>query len=176
MKLLVSFLLLILLGSCLPVAHAGQTVHAGLQCRKHLKARGLTRREEQVLALVARGLSNKQIADELGVCPKTIDKHRQKAMETLNIHGIAGLTRYAIRHGLLLDVVSPSDEQREFLRLAAQGGMNDRKISENLEVPVLEVQSRWVELTKLIGIRDRQRLIDFAIAEEWVKVEDRSSP
>ncbi len=59
----------------------------------------LTPREEQVLQLVAEGAPNKQIAAELGISIKTVDKHRQQLMAKLGIHDTAGLTRYAILSG-----------------------------------------------------------------------------
>jgi DNA-binding NarL/FixJ family response regulator len=59
----------------------------------------LTSREAEVLQLVAEGLANKQIAAELGISIKTVEKHRQQAMNKLNIHDVAGLTRYAISKG-----------------------------------------------------------------------------
>ena len=59
----------------------------------------LTSREAEVLQLVAEGFANKQIATELAISIKTVEKHRQQAMNKLNIHDIAGLTRYAIAKG-----------------------------------------------------------------------------
>jgi DNA-binding NarL/FixJ family response regulator len=59
----------------------------------------LTSREAEVLQLVAEGLANKQIAAELSISIKTVEKHRQQAMDKLNIHDIAGLTRYAMSKG-----------------------------------------------------------------------------
>jgi DNA-binding NarL/FixJ family response regulator len=59
----------------------------------------LTSREAEVLQLVAEGYANKQIAAELSISIKTVEKHRQQAMNKLNIHDIAGLTRYAIAKG-----------------------------------------------------------------------------
>ena len=53
-----------------------------------------------MLQLVAEGFANKQIAAELSISIKTVEKHRQQAMNKLNIHDIAGLTRYAISKGL----------------------------------------------------------------------------
>jgi two-component system response regulator NreC len=62
----------------------------------------LSLRERQVLQLIAEGKTSKQIATLLGVSTKTVDSHRTKLMQKLDIHEIAGLARYAIRHGLLL--------------------------------------------------------------------------
>jgi DNA-binding NarL/FixJ family response regulator len=61
----------------------------------------LSSREVEVLQLIAEGKANKQVAEELGVSFKTIDKHRQHLMAKLNIHDTAGLTRYAISAGII---------------------------------------------------------------------------
>jgi len=68
-----------------------------------LKADGnrLTSREAEVLQLVAEGSANKQIAAELNISIKTVEKHRQHLMDKLNIHDTAGLTRYAISSGVI---------------------------------------------------------------------------
>ena len=63
---------------------------------------GLTPRESEVLQLVAEGSANKQIAAELGISIKTVEKHRQQLMDKLNIHDTAGLTRYAIAAGVIV--------------------------------------------------------------------------
>jgi len=61
----------------------------------------LSSRETEVLQLISRGDPNKQIADVLGISIKTVEKHRQQVMDKLNIHDIAGLTKYAVCHGLV---------------------------------------------------------------------------
>ncbi len=61
----------------------------------------LTSREAEVLQLIAEGRANKQIAGELCISIKTVEKHRQQVMNKLNIHDIAGLTRYAISKGVI---------------------------------------------------------------------------
>ena len=61
----------------------------------------LTSREAEVLQLVAEGSANKQVAAELGISIKTVEKHRQHLMDKLNIHETAGLTRYAIAAGVI---------------------------------------------------------------------------
>jgi len=61
----------------------------------------LSSREVEVLQLIAEGQPNKQVAAELGISFKTVDKHRQHLMSKLNIHDIAGLTRYAISAGII---------------------------------------------------------------------------
>ena len=57
---------------------------------------GLTPREIEVLQLIAEGNSNKKIAEQLFISIKTVETHRQKIMDVLKIHDVAGLTRYAI--------------------------------------------------------------------------------
>src|SRR4051812_20285612 len=61
----------------------------------------LTPRQREVLQLVAEGHSTKQIARRLGVSVKTVETYRSQLMGALDIHDIAGLTRYAIRKGLV---------------------------------------------------------------------------
>lgn len=61
----------------------------------------LSSREVEVLQLIAEGKPNKQVAAELGVSFKTVDKHRQHLMSKLDIHDVAGLTRYAIAEGIV---------------------------------------------------------------------------
>jgi DNA-binding NarL/FixJ family response regulator len=63
--------------------------------------RPLTSREAEVLQLVAEGAANKQVAAELGISIKTVEKHRQQLMDKLDIHDTAGLTRHAIATGVI---------------------------------------------------------------------------
>ena len=72
----------------------------------------LSSREAEVLQLIAEGKPNKQVAAELGVSFKTVDKHRQHLMAKLDIHDVSGLTRYAISAGIIessvqLTIVQP---------------------------------------------------------------------
>jgi DNA-binding NarL/FixJ family response regulator len=61
----------------------------------------LTPRQREILQLIAEGKSNKEIAQLLDASVKTIESHRASLMERLDIHDLAGLVRYAIRHGLV---------------------------------------------------------------------------
>ncbi len=61
----------------------------------------LTPREMEVLQLVAEGKTNKESAADLHISIKTVEKHRQKVMEKLNLHDTASLTRYAIATGVI---------------------------------------------------------------------------
>lgn len=60
----------------------------------------LTDREREVLSLIAEGLLNKQIADRLGIGTRTIETHRERIMRKLEIHTVAGLTKYALARGM----------------------------------------------------------------------------
>jgi DNA-binding NarL/FixJ family response regulator len=61
----------------------------------------LTPRQTQILQLIAEGYGTRQIAERLFLSIKTVETHRGQVMERLEIHDIAGLVRFAIRHGLL---------------------------------------------------------------------------
>jgi DNA-binding NarL/FixJ family response regulator len=65
------------------------------------KATVLTGRQTEILQLIAEGYANKQIAGMLSLSIKTVEKHRQDLMNTLNIHNIASLTRYAVSSGVV---------------------------------------------------------------------------
>lgn len=60
-------------------------------------------RERQVLQLVAEGSSSAEIAASLHIAQATVEVHRRNIMRKLNLHSVAGLTRYAIRNGLTPD-------------------------------------------------------------------------
>ena len=61
----------------------------------------LSRREQEVLRLIADGMGNKEIADELHLSPRTIETHRANLMRKLGVRKVSGLVRIAIREGLL---------------------------------------------------------------------------
>jgi len=61
----------------------------------------LTPREREVLQLIAEGNTNRVIARQLGLSAKTVEAHRTRIMTKLGVHNTAGLTRYAIRRGLI---------------------------------------------------------------------------
>lgn len=60
----------------------------------------LTRREREVLQLMAEGKTTKQIGISLHISPKTVEAHRLRVMDKLDIDNIAQLTKYAIQEGL----------------------------------------------------------------------------
>jgi two-component system response regulator NreC len=61
----------------------------------------LTAREKEVLALLARGYTNQQIADEFVLSVRTVETHRAHIMEKLGLRGRAELVKYAMRKGYL---------------------------------------------------------------------------
>jgi len=81
------------------MAHYRETLVKGVLVRKRTDL--LTPREAEVLQLIAEGKANKQIAAELSISIKTVERHRGRLMNRLGIHDIAGLTRYAISKGVI---------------------------------------------------------------------------
>ena len=63
--------------------------------------RSLTSRQQQVLRELVGGAGVKEIADRMGVSPKTVESHRQNLTNRLGIHSMPGLVRYALQTGLL---------------------------------------------------------------------------
>jgi len=61
----------------------------------------LTSREQEVLRLLAEGLSTKEISDKLFISPKTVENHRANIMKKLDLHSIFELVRFAVRIGLI---------------------------------------------------------------------------
>lgn len=61
----------------------------------------LSQREKEVLKLIAEGYKSKEIADQLYISIKTVEKHRSHVREKLNLHNTSALTKYAIEKGLV---------------------------------------------------------------------------
>jgi DNA-binding NarL/FixJ family response regulator len=61
----------------------------------------LTNREREVVTWIAEGLCNKEIACRFNIGTRTVETHRERLMRKLNIHSIAGLTKFAIAKGLI---------------------------------------------------------------------------
>lgn len=61
----------------------------------------LTEREIDVLKLIAEGLSNKEIGEQLFISHRTVDTHRTNLMRKLDVHNIAGLIKFSIKNGLV---------------------------------------------------------------------------
>ena len=73
---------------------------SGVQRSWSAVARTITGREREVLTRIALGNSNKLIARDLGLSPKTVEKHRSNLMRKLQLHNTAAITMFAIRNGL----------------------------------------------------------------------------
>ena len=63
----------------------------------------LTARERQVLIGVAQGHTNREMAAQLGISPRTVESHRENLMKKLGVRTVAGLTRLALEAGLVRD-------------------------------------------------------------------------
>lgn len=68
---------------------------------EEIKDDALTEREREVLTLIADGLFNRDIADQLSISVKTVELHRENIMNKLNLHSRTELVKYAIRKGLI---------------------------------------------------------------------------
>jgi RNA polymerase sigma factor (sigma-70 family) len=70
--------------------------------REQRKSRldSLTAREVEVLVMVAEGMTNRGIAEKLGISPRTVETHRERVMAKLRIRSVAGLTRFVVDQGL----------------------------------------------------------------------------
>lgn len=71
------------------------------QAKANRTLNGLTAREQEVLTQLAEGASNSEIAEILGISPKTVARHRENIMRKLNLHSRAELVKYAIRKGII---------------------------------------------------------------------------
>jgi len=118
----------------------------------------LTLRELEVLRLIANGLSTKQIARSLAITFKTAACHRMRIMDKLDIHGVADLTRYAIRNGYIDIVENGRAGEREkelFDRVrAAESGY--RKAMEKYGAFIQERET--IGLTNPDGVTGARRL------------------
>ncbi len=83
----------------LPLAQKGAAPPE--ETRSNSEAVVLTPRQQEILRLLAQGLSNGQIAKRLLISIKTVETHRAQLMGRLNIFDIVGLVRYAVRHGFI---------------------------------------------------------------------------
>lgn len=79
-----------------------RTVAEAFLSKTGLPADPLTLRERQILQLIGEGKSSKEIANVLGISIKTVESHRTRLMQKLDLHDVASLVRYAIRRGLVV--------------------------------------------------------------------------
>ncbi len=94
------------------MVHAGRTYISPVIAGELFKLREskvkvvISNREQQVVKLIAEGLSSKEIADRLFIGLKTVETHRRRVMQKLNVHKATDLVKYAIKHGLVVDLKS----------------------------------------------------------------------
>lgn len=88
-------------GTYLSPAVSTRVVAGYMRGGERSAAHVLTPRQREVLQLVAEGNTNKEIAQLLGVSPKTVETHRMELMQRLGVHEVAGLVRYALKHGFV---------------------------------------------------------------------------
>jgi RNA polymerase sigma factor (sigma-70 family) len=73
------------------------------QEQRRTRLEQLTPREREVLLRVARGRTSREIAEEFGISPRTVETHRERIMAKLRIRSVAGLTRFVLETGLSAD-------------------------------------------------------------------------
>lgn len=95
-KAMISKLPLLLIGERYVAPELAEIIRQGQQNNK-----GLTGRERQVLNMIVAGKSNKEIAQELIISPKTVEKHRGAVMNKLEVHSVAQLMALALKEGLI---------------------------------------------------------------------------
>lgn len=101
----------------------------------------LTKREQDVLALVSLGMRCGDIADELGITTYTVRKHRSNVQAKLGRHGTAQLVAHAVRAGGIVplqpvaaaDVAVLSPREREILELVA-GGLTSKQVARSMGI------------------------------------------
>lgn len=87
----------------LVLAGQGQSNEDTLEFQARILAAGLSKRETEVLGLVGQGLTSKQIAEDLGIGPRTVESHRQSIMRKLEISNGPGLVKFVAANGFHSD-------------------------------------------------------------------------
>lgn len=133
--------------------------------------RALTRRELQVLAFIAKGLHNRQIAARIHRSIKTVEKHRQSLHTKLSTHEVAGLTRYALSIGLMDKTrrrparlgrgKQLTARELDILKLVAQGSGN-KWIASELHRSIKTVDHHRENIMKKLGIHEVAGLTRYA--------------
>ncbi len=127
----------------------------------------LSPREQDVVLLVARGRTNGEIAETLGLSPRTVETHRAGAMRRLGVRSRADLVAYAIDTGLLdapNALARPPLTEREWgiLRLVALGYSNDA-IATRLALSSRTVEMHRASAMRSLGMRTRGELVEHAL-------------
>jgi two-component system response regulator NreC len=69
----------------------------------------LTKREEEIVTLVAKGLTSQEIGKKLFISPRTVETHRARIMDKLGVNNAAGLVRFALLHATYFNLNNTSD-------------------------------------------------------------------
>lgn len=78
------------------VSEAQELISTGLK-----KSQCLSKREREVLVMIAQGLATREIADQLFIAIRTVETHRKAILEKLGVNNVAGMVRIAVQEGLL---------------------------------------------------------------------------
>jgi DNA-binding NarL/FixJ family response regulator len=84
-----------------PLARHGLADYRRLAAGATAALEKISAREREILQLIAEGNANAEIAEQLGISVRTVETHRARLMEKLAITTTAGLTRFALKHGLI---------------------------------------------------------------------------
>lgn len=137
-----------------------------------LKPPHLTRREVQVLRLIAAGHHNRWIARAIHRSIKTVEKHRQNLNNKLRIHDTAGLTRYALSAGIsptrnilchIRRTVHLTPREIQVLQLLAQG-LPNKGIAEALHRSINTVENHRERMMHKLGLHEIASLTRYAVS------------
>ena len=134
----------------------------------------LTRRELQILRLIAQGLHNRQIAARIRRSIKTVEKHRQNLHSKLSTHEVAGLTQHAMKLGLIEKAHRAAGglancakrltpRELEVLKLVAQGSGN-KWIASELNRSIKTVDHHRENIMKKLDIHEVAGLTWYALS------------
>ncbi len=148
---------------------------------KHTSYDKLSTRQRDVLALIAEGLSDQEIASQLHVGVRTVRRHRENIMRRLNLHSHKGLVKYARRERLLQSKRRHSAEresydgltvrQREVLTLIAEGFSN-QDIGSQLGISVRTVERHRENIVKRLNLHSRTDLVKYALRKGLIRLRE----
>ena len=138
-------------------------------------------RQQEVLALIAEGLSNQKIASQLNIGVRTVKRHRENIMQRLNLHSRKGLAKYARRESLIQSQRKHSAErekydgltvrQREVLTLVAKG-LSNRDIGSQLGIRTRTVERHRENIMRRLNLRSRTDLVKYALRKGLIQLQE----
>ena len=147
-----------------------------------LKPPHLTRRELQVLRLIAAGHHNRWIARTIHRSIKTVEKHRQNLNKKLHIHDTASLTRFALSAGISptggvlsqgRGAVHLTPRETQVLRLVAQG-LPNKGIADALHRSINTIENHRERMMSKLGLHEIASLTRYAVSVGLVAAAVRS--